>query len=467
MNHLTRSTMIALIVLAGGQIAAAASAEPVLTNADDRWRSLPDTRTSFVPKHYNTREEWEARHVHLKKQILWSAGLSPIPERTPLEARIFDRIDRGDYTVEKVSFQSAHGLFVCGNLYRPKNPSPRGHPGILNPHGHAKTGRLHDDDIASYQARCITYARMGGVAFMWDMVDYNDSAMQLNGRYEDETYVGVHKSSWNQRRNRRTLWNVNSLGIQLWNSIRALDFLESLPEVDPNRLASTGESGGGTQTFLLGAVDDRLKVGAPVCMVSAFMQGGCTCENAPGLRYDTHNVEFGAMMAPRPLMLVSVTKDWTQHTETVELPAIRSVYKALGAESNLAHAHFDARHRYNLAMRNAVYPWMAKEVSVRLPATFKEPPYQPEKAEDLLAFKRAVPDTAVRDHETLVDRIIAQARAPWHNSSAAAARVWSRPAENREIYGEGLRLSVGMRPIGRKDVSYERGASITLSSAPQ
>src|SRR6185503_17658721 len=122
------------------------------------------------------------------------------------------------------------------------------------------------------------------------------------------------------------LWNISLMGLQTWNSIRALDFLESLRDVDKKRLACTGESGGGTQTFMLGAIDDRLAAQVPVVMVSSTMQGGCLCENAPGLRVQYYNVEIAAAAAPRPQLLVSAKGDWTTKTMEVEGPDIERVY---------------------------------------------------------------------------------------------------------------------------------------------
>src|SRR5204863_6299432 len=121
--------------------------------------------------------------------------------------------------------------------------------------------------------------------------------------------------------------NISLMGFQLWNSIRAVDFLEELADVDKTRIAITGASGGGTQTFLLGAVDDRLAAQAPVVMVSHTMQGGCGCENMPGLRVEFSNMEIAAGAAPRPQILVAATGDWTKTTLTVEGPAIGRVYE--------------------------------------------------------------------------------------------------------------------------------------------
>ena len=141
------------------------------------------------------------------------------------------------------------------------------------------------------------------------------------------------------------------LGLQLWNAIRALDFVEEL-RVD-QRLVAAGESGGGTR-YRLYAVDDRLFAAAPVCMVSAYMQGGCLCENAPALRFDTNNVDIGATIAPKPLLLVSSTQDWTAHTPEVEYPAIRKIYDLYEAGDRVEEVQIDAPHGYNKEMREAV-----------------------------------------------------------------------------------------------------------------
>src|SRR5207247_4035523 len=113
---------------------------------------------------------------------------------------------------------------------------------------------------------------------------------------------------------------------QLWKCIRVEDNLKILPDVDKNRIGATGASGGGSQTFLLAAVDDRVKCSVPVNMVSAYMQGGCLCENAPGLRVGSDNVEVSAAFAPRPQLLVSCTGDWTSKVPVEEWPAVKKVY---------------------------------------------------------------------------------------------------------------------------------------------
>jgi hypothetical protein len=133
----------------------------------------------------------------------------------------------------------------------------------------------------------------------------------------------------------------------------------------------TGASGGGTQTFLLAAVDDRIKVSIPTVMVSARFQGDDPCEMAPGLRIDTNNMEIAAAVAPRPMLLLSSTKDWTSDTPTLEFPAIREIYKLFGQLEQVESFQVDAEHGYNLAQRQAAIQFLGKHFA--MPANLAEP----------------------------------------------------------------------------------------------
>lgn len=298
--------------------------------------------------HYETRESWLSRAEQLRKQILASAGLWPLPAKQPIKATIFDKVDRGAYTIEKVYFESWPGHYVSGNLYRPKETNGKV-PAVLCPHGHWTYGRLENTAINSVPLRAASFAQQGYVAFTWDMVGYDDSAA-ISHRFA----IGHREGT-----SREVLWSANLLGLQLWNGIRALDFLLTLPEVDSERIACTGESGGGTQTFLLTAIDQRIKAAAPVNMISAIMQGGSLCENAPNLRIDTNNVELASLIAPRPLLMVSATGDWTKNTLSIEYPAVRNIYRLFGAEDRVHAVQMNAPHNYNLESREAVYGWFA------------------------------------------------------------------------------------------------------------
>jgi hypothetical protein len=340
-----------------------------------QYRTLNDR---FDPPRFASLDAWEPRAAYIRQHILSSAGLVPMPDKTPLRPVVFDDIKHANYIVSKVYFESLPGFFVTGNLYRPIGEGP--FPAILSPHGHWANGRLENTAINSGPGRAIGLAQQGFVVFTHDMIGYNDS------RQLPHTFGG----------RRENLWGLSLSGLQLWNSIRALDFLEALPYVRRGGFGVTGESGGGTQTFLLAAVDDRVAVAAPVNMISLHMQGGCLCENLPGLRLDTTNVEIAAAIAPRPLLMVSATGDWTAETLEVEYPAVRGIYELFDAAPRVHAIRVNAEHNYNKESREAMYAWMARWMQ-NAPADARraEPSFEPDKLTDLFVFYgRPMPDGA-------------------------------------------------------------------------
>jgi dienelactone hydrolase len=361
---------------------------------DIRNTRTPNTDTHFTAPSYKSLDEWRPRAEQLRKQVRFAAGLYPAPERTPLNAKIFGRIENKDYSIEKVYIETLPGFYLAGNLYRPLGKTGK-FPGMLAPHGHAQYGRLEHGELFSVPSRGINHARQGYVVFAYDMIGYNDT-MQI-----PHAFGGP----------REQLWGFGPLGLQTWNSIRALDFLQSLPDVDSERIVVTGESGGGTQTFLVCAVDDRPKWSAPVNMISLIMQGGSPCENAPGLRVDTNNVEIAALMAPKPMLMVSATGDWTRNTPKEEFPGIKAFYDLYGKGAEVETILIDAPHNYNKDSREAVYRFMAKKV-LHDPdsAKYSEKRIRQEKLQDMMVFAgRALPDNAVR-YDQLFDNWIRAAK---------------------------------------------------------
>lgn len=316
----------------------------LLGQEDVRNTRVLHTDSHFRMPSYSTREAWEARRGVLKSQIQTALGLDPMPAKMPLNARIFGKITTKDCTIEKVLIETMPGYYLGGNLYRPLTGGK--HPAVLNPHGHWQYGRLENQPLYSGPQLGSNFARQGYVVFAWDMVGYNDTLQTPHafGTPADQ------------------LWGFGPAGLQVWNSIRALDFITSLGDVDTSRVGMTGASGGATQTFLTAALDDRVQFLAPVNMVSGIMQGGDFCENAPGLRYETNNVEIAAMAAPRPMMLVSATGDWTRNVPSEEYPAVRKIYDLYGKPENIANVHLDAPHNYNKQNREFVYRFFGKHM---------------------------------------------------------------------------------------------------------
>ncbi len=418
---------------------------------DARGGTPRDLNTPYTFPSY-TKAEWTEKADALRQQIRVANGLIPAHEPTPLNAEIFGRIEREDYSVEKVYFEPFPGFFTTGNLYRPLGKSGP-FPGIVSPHGHWTRGRLESIERGSIPGRCINFAKQGYVIFAYDMLGYNDSGKQIDHRYGGA---------------REGLWGLSAMGLQLQNSISSIDFLESLPDVDSERIGCTGASGGGTQTFILTAVDERIKVSAPVNMISATMQGGCICENAPNLRLDVSNIEIGALMAPRPLLLVSATGDWTVNTPTIEYPAIRSIYAHFDAEDKVHQVQVDAEHNYNQESREAVYAWFAKWfLGAEDPSAFKEIPFQVEPDEALLAFSgREMPTHALKQEAFL---------STWANRcrKAMEKRKPTNASELetfREEMGSGLQHALGLQipkstdvmlvePKGAFPTTYQRNLS--------
>ena len=324
---------------------------------------------NFTPPY--GRQVWLDRAEHVRTQIKVSLGLWPMLPKTDLRPQVFGKIDRDGYTIEKVVLETLPGFNLSGNLYRPKGKAGR-LPLVLCPHGHWADGRMNPE----VQARCIWWAkRLGCVVFMYDMVGYNDSKEFGHAFLND----------------RLRRWGLGLMTLQTWNSIRALDWAVTLPDVDPARVGCTGESGGGTQTFILAALDGRIKVAAPVVMVSHKMQGGCVCENAAGLRIGTDNVEIAALTAPRPMKIVGAN-DWTDETMTVEYPALQKVYRLLGSPDRISADKFEFEHNYNQTTRNAVYAFMGRWlVGIEDPATIREGEVKAEPADALLTFSKDHP----------------------------------------------------------------------------
>jgi hypothetical protein len=219
-------------------------------------------------------------------------------------------------------------------------------PPITSPADYNAHARFGSD----VQVRCATLARMGAVVFVIDMFGYGES-------------MGIVGAAEHQQ--------ASVMTIQLWNAMRAVDFLSGLSDVDPKRIAVSGESGGGTQAFLLTALDPRIAASVPVVMVSSYFFGGCACESGqPIHRSEDHfasNVMIAALAAPRPMLVVSDGSDWTQHVPEIEYPFLRRIYDYYGAANAVENVHLAHEgHDYGPSKRAAAAAFLATRLGLDL-----------------------------------------------------------------------------------------------------
>ncbi len=430
---------------------------------------LPDDSRLGELRHLNnyfpfavpdTARAWETRRDHLRMRLRVALGLWPQPAKTPLNAKIYGKSLRDGFTIEKVHFESYPGHFVSGLLFRPEAAEGKS-PAVLTPHGHGGRMQDHGDGIKELiengdekfensgrfpkLARCAQLARMGCVTFIYDMEGYVDSLqipMEVSHRLNDRRPDLESPSQWGFFSAQAEMRMQSIMGVQTWNSIRALDFLQSLPDVDGKRIGITGGSGGGTQTILLGALDARPIVSFPQGMVSTAMQGGCPCENCSLLRVDTGNIELTALFAPRPIAMTGAN-DWTKDIQTKGYPELQQLYKMVGdVDDVFCVSYLNFGHNYNYVTRRHMYHWFNKHMNLGLEEPIVEQDWKPLTPEEYSVWddEHPAPEAGV-PHEIKLLRAIDK------DSNRQIARVL-RSAENKVealqgLHGAALKAIVG------------------------
>jgi dienelactone hydrolase len=289
---------------------------------------------------WNDSVSWKNRAKSIRENILEGIQWNKISSYDDeLNTIIHSKKIMNGYTVENIAIESFPGFYITGNLYRPLEKQKQ-YAAILSPHGHLKDKRFTD----YVQLRSAFLANKGAIVFAYDMVGYGEST---------------------QVRHKMPI----SMLLQTWNSKRVLDYLLSLPEVDHQRIGMTGGSGGGTQTFVLTAIDQRIKVSIPVVQVSAHFFGGCVCESGMPVHkaknFQTNNVEFAALAAPRPQLIISDGDDWTRNTPNVEYPYLQKVYASFGVSNQLENVHLaNEKHNYGYSKRKAAYAFFIKHLKL-------------------------------------------------------------------------------------------------------
>jgi dienelactone hydrolase len=453
---------------------------------------MKDLNSYFPMSPPVTKEAWLARAERVRRQVLVATGLWPMPTKTPANAVVHGRVDRDGYTVEKVFLESFPGHFVTGSLYRPKGRSGK-LASVLCPHGHWANGRFYAADEKRHrwdlvegaerfeiggrsplQARCMQLARMGCVVFHYDMVGYADSVQLAHGPGYRPTMSTPE--NWGYFSPQAEVRQQNMMGLQTYNSIRALDWFSELPDVDPQRIAVTGASGGGTQTFILCAVDPRPAVAFPAVMVGTAMQGGCTCENACHLRVETGNIEIAALIAPRALGMTAAD-DWTKEIMTKGLPELKQAYRLFGVEDQvMAKPLLHFPHNYNYVSRAVMYRWVNKYLKLGFEEPIVEGDFKPLSIAEMSVWDDRHPKPKGGDdyERSLLKYITADSQ---RQMQALVPRDAASLAEFRRVVGGALEVLIGrgvppkgavqIAAVQREDADSCRRAKVLLRYAAQ
>ena len=303
---------------------------------------------------YANREEWEQRRTALRREVRERLGIDSLLAHCVHTAPLFGKVRRHDgYTVQNIALETLAGYYVCGSVYCPDAKSKKvylkaqqeaapalkkgrgeGLPVIICPNGHWTDGRYNGD----IQTRLATLARMGAICISYDTFGWGESELQVGKEAHQSSLAHVYQAMCGEL---------------------LLDYALTRRDVDPERVASNGGSGGGTHAVLLATIDDRFSACCPVVSVCSHFDGGCPCESGMPIQYSqggTCNAELAATFAPRPMMVVGDEGDWTHTYPTLEIPYWKRIYGFYGAEEQLQSRWFPGqRHDFNRDKRQAVY----------------------------------------------------------------------------------------------------------------
>jgi dienelactone hydrolase len=322
-------------------------------------------------------EAWETQRLALRKKLIRSWGGFP-KDACSLEPRILGELKRDGYRVQKLTLQTRPGVLMTANAYIPDGNGRRA--AVLSVHGHWRKAKQE----AVVQSRCIGLAKLGFFVLMVDAFGAGERGIgKPLGEYHGEMVAS-------------TLWpsGLTLAGLQVYDNMRAVDYLQSRPEVNADQIGVTGASGGGNQTMYVGAIDDRLKCVVPVCSVGTYQAylgaACCMCEVTPSALSYTEEAGVLSLVAPRGLMLVNATRDAFQFSvgeAKKSLAGAQKVFRLYGKEDHARQAVFESNHDYSRPMREAMYGWMTRHLKGEGDGEpISEPEIKTEEAEALRCF---------------------------------------------------------------------------------
>ncbi|MCU0710211.1 MAG: acetylxylan esterase [Pirellula sp.] len=396
-------------------------------------------------------EAWNSRRAEVLEQLAVSQGLHPKPTFAPVKPVVHGLKELDGYAIAKTYFESLPGFYVTGTLYLPRDGKPANtkRPGVLCPHGHWDNGRFyHASDAETknllatgaerfesaarnhMQARCVQLARMGCVVFQYDMIGYADS-QQIS--FDRAHRFGIKISNPDVGAGKWLLYSPQAEGLmqstmalQTINSLQAFEFLANREDVDAAKIAITGASGGGTQSFIAAALEPRIAAAMPAVMVSTAMQGGCTCENACQLRVGTGNVEIAATIAPRPLGLTAAN-DWTKNIEKDGFPELQKVYDLFNAKKQVElypFIHFP--HNYNHTARVKLYGFINRTFQLGFEEPILERDFVLQRGDQLSVWdsEHPKPEAGIEFEATLLTQWANDVTAKIQKDPSIAAKGW-------------------------------------------
>lgn len=350
-----------------------------------------ETRGNARRDALKTKADAEAYVKSVQERIRECFG--PLPEKTPLNAKITKTLERDGYRIENIVFESRPNFLVTGNLYLPTNGKGKV-PGVIGVCGHSLNGKAAE----AYQSFAQGLARQGQACFIIDPAGQGERFQYVNEKLGSR--LGGSTSEHNQMGNHMTLVGEFLGTWFVWDAVRALDYLLTRPEIDPQHLGVTGNSGGGTQTTWLCGMEPRFTMGAPSCFVTTLRRDAENelpqdCEQCPPgiLAQDLDHSDFLAAMAPKPVIIMAQEKDYFDNRGSTEAyERLKKLYTLLGKPENIQLHIGPDPHGYSPSNREAMYRFFGKATGI--PSAASEPAITIEKDEDLFCTPRGQVDSA-------------------------------------------------------------------------
>ena len=444
-NHVARALFLLLMLGATMADAAKPTPKPGDKMLEDYIRNEAVRLDATYLEGIRSARDWEARRDEYRRQLLYMFGLWPLPKRTPLKPVVTGTLDRGDFIVEKLHFQSMPHLYITANFYRPKKAKGK-LPTVLYVCGHG--GQRRNGSKAVYQHHAIWFATHGYACLIIDTLQLGEIPAIHHGTYK------YNRWWWHSR-------GYTSAGVETWNCIRSLDYLETRPDVDTTRLAVTGRSGGGAYSFWIAATDDRIKVAIPVSGMSDLedytkppvVNGHCDCM----FWYNTYQwpwTRTANLVGPRPLLFANADRDgiFPMTGNRRIIARLRRFYKLLGKPKHVDAFVTPGPHKDVPPLRNAAFTWLNRFLKNN-PTPVHEPESYPRIPGDQL---RAFPGDLPKDEiNTKIDR-----------SFVPVAKL-TAPTTKRDLTSLRRRLLAALRDTTFRawPTAYPKH-TITLADAP-